>query len=184
MKEEWRDIPEWEGFYAVSNLGRVKSFDRTIQDVNGVQRNYKGSVMKISKAGTRSVVCLQRNGKSITLQVSQLVLIAFVGANPEGLCALHRDDNKDNNKLSNLYYGTAQDNADDREANGLTAKGSKQGCAKLVEEDIPAIHNLKNQGLSLNQIARIFHVSKKAILCVIQGKTWKHAQPTLITDYQ
>ena len=28
MKEEWKDIPEYEGLYQVSNLGRIKSLTK------------------------------------------------------------------------------------------------------------------------------------------------------------
>ena len=39
MQEEiWRDIPEWEGIYAVSNLGHVMRYERTTR-VKGVKRN-------------------------------------------------------------------------------------------------------------------------------------------------
>ena len=31
MKEIWKDIPEYEGLYQVSNLGRIKSLDRIIK---------------------------------------------------------------------------------------------------------------------------------------------------------
>lgn len=37
MKEIWKDIPEWEGLYQISNLGRIKSVKRDkvkVLDIN------------------------------------------------------------------------------------------------------------------------------------------------------
>lgn len=33
--EEWKDIPGWEGFYQVSNLGRVKSIFKYLKTKKG-----------------------------------------------------------------------------------------------------------------------------------------------------
>ena len=38
MKEQWKDIPEYEGIYQVSNLGRIKSIKRTTT---------KGGILKL-----------------------------------------------------------------------------------------------------------------------------------------
>lgn len=45
MKEVWKDIPEYEGVYQVSNLGRVKSLDRIIIDKNGRKHLCKGRLL-------------------------------------------------------------------------------------------------------------------------------------------
>ena len=39
QKEVWRDIPQYENYYQVSNLGRIRSMDRFY---NG--RNLKGKI--------------------------------------------------------------------------------------------------------------------------------------------
>ena len=44
--EIWKDIVGYEGYYQVSNLGRVKSLDRVITNKMGVVRNFKGFVKK------------------------------------------------------------------------------------------------------------------------------------------
>lgn len=31
MKEEWRDIPQYEGLYQVSNQGQIRSIDRIVR---------------------------------------------------------------------------------------------------------------------------------------------------------
>lgn len=35
MEEIWKDIPDYEGYYQVSNLGRIKSLDRVLPRNNG-----------------------------------------------------------------------------------------------------------------------------------------------------
>ena len=47
QEEEWRDILGFEEYYQISSLGRVKSKDRCVFDLNGnfLRRN-KGRLMK------------------------------------------------------------------------------------------------------------------------------------------
>ena len=45
-KEIWKDVPGYENYYQASNLGRVRSLDRTITNNNGVKKVYKGKVLK------------------------------------------------------------------------------------------------------------------------------------------
>ena len=44
MEEIWRDIKGYEGYYMVSNLGRVKSLDRYILKSNGRKEFNKGKI--------------------------------------------------------------------------------------------------------------------------------------------
>lgn len=45
--EEWRDIQGYEGLYQVSNLGRVKSLDKTIVMADGRNRHQKEKILKL-----------------------------------------------------------------------------------------------------------------------------------------
>ena len=45
-QEIWMPIPDYEGFYEVSNLGRVRSVDREVADRSGRVRIFKGKVRK------------------------------------------------------------------------------------------------------------------------------------------
>ena len=49
MNEVWKDIPNYEGYYQVSSLGRVKSLDRIITYSNGKEVYTKGKIIKQSK---------------------------------------------------------------------------------------------------------------------------------------
>lgn len=106
--------------------------------------------------------------------VHRLVLETFVGPCPEGMECRHRDGNKENNFLENLLWGTKLENARDKHKHGTTARGEKNGMSVLSNEDIVDIRQCRKLGLSLNVIARIFDVSKKTILNIIQGKIWRY----------
>ena len=47
-KEEWRDIEGFEGYFQVSNMGRVRSLDRTITDSNGNKFRKNGKILSLS----------------------------------------------------------------------------------------------------------------------------------------
>lgn len=44
--EQWKDIPEYEGYYMVSDLGRVKTLHRTIKKSNNVLMTVKEKILK------------------------------------------------------------------------------------------------------------------------------------------
>lgn len=103
--EEWRDVPEYEGYYQVSNLGRVRSLDRTVLAINGQERFYKGKTVKgtINNKGYR--LCrLSINGLSRIFNFSQLVAMAFLGHKTNGneLVVDHKNGDRADDRLNNL----------------------------------------------------------------------------------
>lgn len=112
--EEWRPIPDWEGWYEVSDYGRVRSVDRTVPTSRG-QRRYLPVMLRQTpdKRGYLRVK-LRRPGVQRLLSVHQAVLRAFVGPPPsdkhEGL---HGDGSPRNNTLFNLRWGTRPENMRD-----------------------------------------------------------------------
>lgn len=60
--------------------------------------------------------------------VHQLVLAEFVGPRPTGLVVRHLNGNSRDNRLSNLVYGTAAQNAQDAIAHGVNANLNKTHC--------------------------------------------------------
>ncbi len=116
MNEEWRDIEGYEGYYQVSNLGRLRSLDRIIDFPNRhkgtmVKRLRKGHVMNPGNSPNGYKVCrLMRDSIVRHYSFHRLVAKAFI-PNPLNLPQInHIDGNKKNNCISNLEWCTPTDN--------------------------------------------------------------------------
>ena len=114
FKEVWKDVPDYEGYYQVSNLGNVKSVKKN--------RNLK---MLVTNRGYHRVD-LSKNNVVKHHQVHRLVIIAFKGydANPERNCVNHKDENPRNNNLDNLEWVTTKENTN--YGTGLYRRGLKR----------------------------------------------------------
>jgi hypothetical protein len=180
MSEEiWKDIPDYEGVYQVSNFGNVKSLERYVVGGKGKRQLVPERILKQTSDsyGYRVVsLCDSVAGKSTKVKkVHRLVLRAFIGDSDRMGC--HGDGDTANNYLTNLRYGTAQDNADDRYRHGkkVGASGSRNGMAKLTEEAVGGIKTLISEGkLSCLKIANMFEVSAETVRKIKIGKTWSH----------
>lgn len=105
--EIWKDIPEYEGLYQVSNLGRVKSLERTIIRKNGIKQTIVERIMKPqpnSMGYLRVLLC--KNGNSVQFFVHRLVAFAFIPNNnpTEKTLINHKDENPLNNHVDNLEW--------------------------------------------------------------------------------
>lgn len=121
MTEQWKAVVGAEGRYEVSNLGRVRSLDRTIIRSDGRTRRFKGVLLKPSTdkgAGYQRVV-ISTWTRRYTARVHDLVARAFIGEPPLGHEARHLDGDPSNNHLSNLLWGTRTQNAADDVRNGV-----------------------------------------------------------------
>jgi len=114
MKEIWKDIPNYEGLYQASNLGRVKSLPRKIKQKNN---SFKITKERIIKQGIGSskylyvVLCNGFNNKSFT--VHSLIAMAFLNHKPNGhkLVVDHINNIKTDNRLENLQIITHRKNS-------------------------------------------------------------------------
>jgi len=113
IKEVWRDIPDYEGYYQVSDLGRIRSLDRTVLTTNGQDRFYKGRIIKgnVDKDGYRRTT-LKKNNIGRTFKFSQLVAMAFLGHEPNGhtLIVDHINGDRSNDRVNNLRVVTNRAN--------------------------------------------------------------------------
>lgn len=126
--EEWRPVVGYEGAYEVSSIGRVRSLDREILGRWGPHIR-RGHFLRphTDKDGYQRVRP-SLHGEARAAPVHRLVLLAFVGPQPEGHVALHRDGNPSNNVVSNLTWGTYSDNAFDAVSHGTHRQTRKTHC--------------------------------------------------------
>ena len=114
-QEEWRDVVGFEGYYQVSNLGRVRSLDRDIPYINHstpTVLHKKGQIMKLrpDSDGYLRVNLHVAHIKNKLLGVHRIVAQAFI-SNPKNLpCVNHKDYNKANNCVDNLEWCTVNYN--------------------------------------------------------------------------
>lgn len=114
MREIWKDIDGYEGYYQISNLGRVKSLGRNIYNSNGKFQRYKKEKIKIPKTTSDgySAVTLSINCHNKTFSVHSLVANAFLDkpVSNEPLEINHIDTNRKNNCVTNLEWITHKEN--------------------------------------------------------------------------
>lgn len=174
-KEIWKDIPDYEGIYQVSNLGRVKSLARTRKAAFGSYCLVKERILKsgIDKDGyLQQSLC--KNNKMKTFKVHRLVANCFIN-NPNSLIfnqINHIDGNKLNNKVENLEWCDITHN--NREAVKIGLKGGKPYRPRV---DSTPIKQCDKNGYfikiyeNLAQAVRISGISKTAISNCLNGRS-------------
>lgn len=112
--ETWRPVAGFEGYYEVSDRGRVRGCERTIiADIKGRQipRKIPQRPRPVQdRPNGYKFVALCKDGKKVMRSVHRLVAEAFI-PNPEKLPEVnHRDEDKTNNNVENLEWCTSQYN--------------------------------------------------------------------------
>ena len=127
--EVWKPVPGYEGFYSVSDLGRVRSESRTVTFIDGRSRRWPESIRKTAKLSSGHLsVWLYKNHKPERCYVHRLVLEAFVGEAPPGTHGCHWNDDPGDNRLENLRWGTSSENRLDSVRNGGHNQARKTHC--------------------------------------------------------
>lgn len=116
--EEWRPVFGYEGYYEVSNLGRVRSLPRIVELRTGQRRPMRGMLRKHTISSGYPMVRLSVGGNAENIFVHRLVALAFLGAPERGQEVCHIDGDKLNPRADNLYWGTRAENLADSIAHG------------------------------------------------------------------
>jgi len=175
MKERWMTIRD--GFYEVSNLGRIRRTKRASGTQKGKILTPKRCVCgRGRKKYVYLKVALSIDGEITQPFVHTLVAEAFLGPKPLGTTVNHKDGNKMNNAWTNLEYVTAKENALHASRLGLLVHGEDHNQAKLTEQDVRDIRELSNSGVGLRELARQYKLNVSTIHAVVHRKTWKHVK--------
>jgi len=177
MREIWKDITDYEGYYQVSNLGRVRSLDREVRTSNGRTILRLGKLISLKPHSKRkySEINLYRSGKGKASKVHRLVAQAFI-PNPENKPVVnHLNGIKNNNRVENLEWCNQSRNAAHSFEIGLQIgmKGSKNHQSKLTSEMVLNICDLLDTSRKTQlDIASIYGVDKTTIQKINTGSNW------------
>lgn len=136
MEEIWKDIVGYEGWYQVSNFGRVRSVDRYVNGnhINCDFQFMRGKIRKLRKNKDGYwIVILRKNSKSKGFLVHRLVAEAFI-PNPRNLPYInHKDENPENSTVTNLEWCTAAYNL---QYSNVAERITKFKIRKVIQFDL------------------------------------------------
>jgi hypothetical protein len=165
--EQWRPVVGYEGWYEVSDHGRVRR-------VAGGSGALPGRVLIPQKAGADyRKVNLYRDGQKQQVGVHLVVAAAFIGPRPPNHECNHKDGNKTNNHLGNLEYVTSLENSRHASRIGLLRTGELHQNAKLTAAQVAEIRQLYQPWTySTHRLAREFGVCAQTIYNIVHGRIW------------
>ena len=166
---EMRPIPGYDGYFVTPD-GRVFS-----------NRRYgrAGMLFEMRQHYNNGYLCFTINTPTwhAVVRVHIAVALAYIGPKPtEDAVVRHLDGSRDNNVISNLRWGTKQENSQDMVTHGRAgrARGERNWTAKLTEDGVRAIRQMAADGMSYPQISDATGISRPQIGHIVRRKAWKH----------
>ena len=170
-REKWKDISGYEGKYAVSNMGRVKSYDKWVKSRNNSIAFSKGRILKphVKSNGYNEAHLESMCAKDI----HRLVLETFVGQCPKNMEARHLNGDSRDNRLCNLEWSTHKDNMHDTIKHNRSTRGDRNWNSRLTAADVQEIREKKKNGISSRSLAESYGVCPQHINAIVRRKYWK-----------
>lgn len=187
-KEIFKSIKGYEGYFEVSNFGRVRSLDRTITYTNRwgskTTLKKKGKILstRINNMGY-VMVDLKVNKEKSTKLLHRLVAFTFL-ENPNNYDQVdHIDGNKQNNNLNNLEWVSQSINikrAYDNKINNITEEAKKRlsenvkgvspkdRCKEVIQLDLNG--NELNRYKSITEASKALNIDRATIRDAITGR--------------
>jgi len=169
--EIWKQVPGYGNFYEASNLGRIRSKNRTVEKFCGLHKKivkqfYKGRLLNPSKSDKygHMSVHIGYDKKRISVSVHKLVLLAFVGPAPKGMECCHNNGIASDNRIENLRWDTHTNNNADRKRHGNYPSGKLHHMygKKMPEEHKQRLINIHKTRIKTPQELKKRSESQKA----------------------
>ena len=161
--EIWKDVNGYEGYYQISNMGRIKSFCR------------KKSLIMSQSLDSKGYFQIKLKGRKSFL-IHHLIMFSFVSDKPSKDHQVnHKNGIKTDNRIENLEWVTRSENMIHAYRLGLNFTNGKKGIdhplRKLNEKDILEIRKSK---LSNSELSKLYNVSFQTISKIKLRQRWKH----------
>jgi hypothetical protein len=158
--EQWKEVKDWEGKYAVSDQGRVLSLRKDWRMLKPVIRS--------------GYPCVSFSADGVLEQhtIHRLVIDTFDENSPELGEVDHLNGNKMDPRLINLERVSSSENKRRAYKLGLAdRKGEKHHLAKLTNDQALEIFNSK---LTSSELSKIFKVNADTVTAIKRGELWGH----------
>jgi len=158
LTEHWLPVVGYKDRYEVSNLGRV--------------RGVKGVRIPSQRRGYLRLGLRNSAGKPRFLLVHILVLEAFVGPRPHGKEARHLNGDRSDARLTNLVWGTREENDLDKARHGTHRRGGRR---VLTDASVVEMRARRAAGWSISALAREFGLGESQTSDTVAGRAHRHA---------
>lgn len=175
MKEIWKDIEGYEGYYQVSNLGNVRRLNKDYRSAK-----YKYLKPKIEKNGYLRV-CLYKKTIHKFYSIHRLVALTFI-PNPDNKPTVnHINGKKDDNRIENLEWATYSENElhsiyvlkNNKNTQNQRQSASIIGKSTRKLTMLQALEIKKEyKKISRKELSKKYKVSVSTINKIIQNKTY------------
>ena len=181
--EVWKNISVegFESVYAVSNMGRVARLVSSRKAPAGFILTPYASGNAGRKSHYRRVNLNFEGRKKLGVALHRLVALAFVrtpeGKESDSLTVNHVDGDKDNNRASNLAWTTNEENVRHGFRTGLIDNtGSNHGRAKVDEDDVREIRELRESGMVYREIGERYGLDRTTVGQICRREKWQHVE--------
>ena len=172
--EKWLPAVGYEGFYEVSDWGRVRSVARAGGNKRG-QRGTHGKLLCPEKIWT-GYLRVQLNRKHF--YVHRLVMEAFIGPLPVGQEVEHVDGDRAHNSIQNLCYLSKSENINAAiRRRGNWAKwhyntwGEKHHKSKVSNKNITEIRRLVIEGMTQRKVSELFGIGTSQVSRIVRNQS-------------
>ena len=188
MEEIWKNIPNYEGLYQISDCGRIKTLEKLVK--SGLKNNSfvkrKERIIKnqINKLGYHHVT-LYKNGIGQNFNVHKLVAESFIDKNTfkympnenknsidlNKLVINHKDENPSNNHVENLEWCTQAYNINYGHRNEKVAKNMVEHnryATPVIQYTLDGY--IIKKWRSLKEIEKTIGYSRNSIALCCKGK--------------
>jgi hypothetical protein len=171
-KEQWKTVPGFRN-YLVSDLGRVKSKERTVLYRDGRVRKYPAKFLSIGGGEWYSMVTFSVRGVRYHFYVHLLVAKCFLPKKPPGFEINHVDGVKNNARSSNLEWVSHKQNARHSIENGLRKRYAGACNKRIPDVEALEMFRLYKTGMwSQSEIGKLFDCTQAAVSFILKNREY------------